>query len=82
MEELSSEDRALFLWNWTGVDKMPVEGAKIMELSLISTVRNFIISHTCYGQLEIPYCETRKKMEEAVQVVLNNIKSGMAIIED
>ena len=54
LEKLSNEDRALFLWNWTGVDKMPAEGAKIMDFSIISTDGKFIVAHTWYKELEIP----------------------------
>lgn len=62
---------------------MPVEGAKIMGLSINAarTGPNFI-AHTCPKSIEVPYCQTKKEMETAVTVVLNNVKTGHAFISD
>lgn len=81
MEKLSNEDRAIFLWNWTGSDKMAAEGAKVMGLKLSSTRGPNFFAHTCFKTLEVPNCKTQEEMDRAVLIPINNIKTGKAAIE-
>jgi hypothetical protein len=60
LESLSNEDRAIFLWNWTGGDKMAAEGAKVMELRLSRSRGPNFIAHTCSKNLVVPNCRTKE----------------------
>lgn len=82
LQGLSNEDRGMFLWNWTGADKMAAEGAKVMGLRISKARGPNFKAHTCSMHLEVPMCQTKEEMETAVTIVLNNIKTGQAVIED
>jgi E3 ubiquitin-protein ligase HERC4 len=50
----SQEDRATLLMFWTGSDKMPVEGAKLLRLSLGRPSKPYFVAHVCPKVLDVP----------------------------
>ncbi len=61
---------------------MAAEGAKIMGLRMTRAQGSNFKGHTCSKLLEVPKCQTKMEMENAVIIALNYVKSGYAILED
>lgn len=84
LEELSNQERSYFIQHWTGSPKIPAEGIKSMELSIMkkSKADKRIFGQTCFGRITVPAFESKDDLREAVMTAVNSIRLGVSILED
>jgi len=55
---------------WCGCDKMPVEGAKLMRLSLGRSSKPFFVAHVCSMVLDVPTVKDSEEMMGKMNAVI------------
>lgn len=81
-KKLSHEDRATLLMFWSGSDKMPVEGAKLLRLSISKSSKPHFIAHVCSKALDIPSAKDSEEMMAKMNAVIELQRLGLARMED
>ena len=62
LEELTTEELAWFIQHWTGSPKVPADGVKSLNLSIMKkngTTDRRIFSQTCFGRIMLPNFENK-----------------------
>jgi hypothetical protein len=81
-KKLTQEDRATLLMFWMGSDKLPVEGAKILRLSLGRPFKPYFVAHVCAMGLDVPTVKDREEMMAKMNAVIELQRLGLAKMED
>lgn len=81
-KKLSHEDRGTLLMFWCGCDKMPVEGAKLLRLSISKSIKPYFIAHVCAMALDIPSAKDSEEMMAKINAVIELQRLGLAKMED
>jgi hypothetical protein len=82
LEELAPEDRSYFIQHWTGTPKIPAEGLKAMELSIMKKSKGDtrIFGQTCFNRIMLPVFEKKEDLKESVMMAVNSVKAGLSIL--